>query len=70
MPIDATGTKPGLQPQAQEPQRHNMRCRNKGCDSMEVFEIPMPSNTGRHVYQCVKCHTTWGVTTGGCVDLG
>lgn len=70
MPIDPTGTKPGLQPQAEEPKKHNMRCKNKGCDSMEVYEITAPGMAGRHLYRCVKCHTTWGVVTGGAVDLG
>lgn len=70
MPIDPTGTKPGLQPQTEEPKRHNMRCKNKGCDSMEVYEITAAGNAGRHIYRCVKCHTTWGVVTGGGVDLG
>ena len=68
--FDPAGTKPGLRPQAPEPKRHNMRCKNKGCDSMEVFEMNIPNNAGRHVYSCVKCHTTWGVQTGGAVDLG
>jgi hypothetical protein len=71
MPIDPAGTKPGLAPQAVAPKVHNMRCKNKGnCDSMEVTEIVMPGGTGRHVYRCVKCNTTWGVVTGGSVDLG
>jgi transposase-like protein len=70
MPIDPTGTKPGLKPQAQEPEKHNMKCKNKGCDSMQVYELQIPGNVGRHVYRCVECNTTWTVTTGGGVDLG
>jgi hypothetical protein len=70
MPIDPASTKPGLKPQPEEPKTLNMRCKNKGCDSMEVHEMPMPANTGRHIYRCIKCHTTWGVVTGGSVDLG
>ncbi len=48
--------------------RHNMKCKNKNCDSIQVFEIPMNMG-GRHMYRCVKCHTTWGVMTGGSVDI-
>lgn len=70
MSFDHAGTKPGLTPEAQEPPRHNMRCKNKNCDSIEVFEIQYPNSGGRHMYRCVKCHTTWGVLTGGSVDLG
>ncbi len=69
MPIDPAGTKPGLTPAAVEPKKHNMRCKNKDCPSIEVHEINagMP---GRHLYRCVKCHTTWGVVTGGSINLG
>jgi ribosomal protein S14 len=70
MPVDPAGTKPGLQPQAKEPVKFNMRCKNNGCDSIEVVEMQIPGNAGRHIYRCVKCHTTWAVVTGGAVDLG
>jgi transposase-like protein len=70
MPIDPAGTKPGLQPQAPEQKKLNIRCKNKSCDSIEVVEIQIPNNGGRHLYRCVKCNTTWGVVTGGSVDLG
>ncbi len=70
MPIDPAGTKPGLLPQPEAPKIHNMRCKNTGCDSMQVTEMKIPGLAGRHVYRCVKCNTTWGVVTGGSVDLG
>lgn len=69
MSFDHAGTKPGLAPTAQEPATHNMKCKNKNCDSITVVEIQMPHNDGRHMYRCVKCHTTWGVMTGGAVNL-
>lgn len=70
MPVDPTSTKPGLQRQEPEPEKLNMRCKNKACDSMQVFELKVPGNAGRHIYRCVKCNTTWSVVTGGAVDLG
>jgi hypothetical protein len=70
MSFDHAGTKPGLAPEAQEQKTLNMRCKNKGCDSIEVVEMMAPNNVGRHIYRCVKCNTTWGVMTGGSVDLG
>ena len=70
MPVDPTGTKPGLQHQVEEPKVHNMRCKNKDCDSMQVSELNVPGNAGRHIYRCIKCNTTWSVTTGGGVEFG
>ena len=70
MPIDPTGTKPGVTPQVKEPQKHNMKCRNKDCPSIEVVEMMIPGMAGRHVYRCVKCNLTWSVATGGSVDFG
>ncbi len=71
MPIDEKGTAPGLvSPQAEPPKKHFMRCKNQNCDSIEVVEVQMPNNPGRHLYRCVKCHTSWGVSTGGSIDLG
>ncbi len=70
MPIDPAGTKPGVQAQPPQPKVVNWRCKNQKCDSMQATEIPMPGNTGRHIYRCIKCNTTWGVQTGGGIDLG
>ncbi len=49
---------------------HNMHCKNQSCDSMQVVELPYPARTGTHLYRCIKCNTTWGVPTGGSVDIG
>lgn len=71
MPIDPAGTTPGLaQPVPEKPKEHNMKCKNKNCDSITVIEVPVPQAPGRHLYQCTKCRTTWGVNTGGAIDLG
>lgn len=71
MPIDPAGTTPGLSGQvAEEPKQHHMKCKNQNCDSITVVEVNLPNNAGRHMYRCVKCHTSWGVLTGGSVDLG
>jgi hypothetical protein len=70
MSIDHAGTKPGLQPQAEEPVTHHMKCKNQNCDSITVVEVQVPGNPGRHMYQCTKCKHMWGILTGGGVDLG
>jgi transposase-like protein len=71
MPIDPTGTAPGLTGQVPEEPKHlHMKCKNPSCDSISVVEVHLPNNPGRHLYRCVKCHTSWGVMTGGSVDLG
>ena len=71
MPIDPSGTTPGLAVQPTEkPQEINMRCKRDGCDSITAIEVKHPgSAAGRRMYRCVKCHTTWGVNTGGAVDF-
>jgi hypothetical protein len=71
MSIDQAGVAPGLQGQkADEPKKVHMRCKNRNCNSIEAVEIFLPHNTGRHMYQCVSSHTSWGVATGGPIDLG
>lgn len=56
-------------PKPDEPVQHNMKCKNKNCDSINVIEIPTGGGA-RRMYRCVKCHTSWGVLTGGSIDLG
>jgi|HubBroStandDraft_2_1064218.scaffolds.fasta_scaffold482175_3 hypothetical protein len=47
---------------------HDMTCRNRNCDGKKVLEAR--GAPGVHRYQCMKCHFSWGVPTGGGVDLG
>ncbi len=71
MPVDPAGTAPGLQPGTEEPVVHNMRCKNKNCDSITVTTLPIPleASGGRRMYRCTKCNTTWGVQVGGSIDI-
>jgi hypothetical protein len=71
MPVDYTGTKPGLPvPTPEEPKYVHMRCKNDGCHSMRVTEVtPMGIPGGAHLYQCVECKMTWGIAVGGGVSL-
>lgn len=71
MPIDPTGTQPGL-PTAQDSRKKvGIKCRVQGCDSIEAFEVSLGASQGergapsQRVYQCCKCSTTWGLTVGG-----
>lgn len=69
MPIDPAGTAPGLPvPTPPQPKQHHMKCRRDGCDSVLAIEIT-PPGMSNHLYQCVTCKTTLGVTTGGSVNF-
>jgi hypothetical protein len=69
MPVDPTGTTPGLVGTPEPETVLQMRCKNQNCDSIQVREIksPMPTNVRR--YQCVKCQMPFGVAVGGSVDF-
>jgi len=71
MPIDPAGTTPGLQPpQAEDPPKVHLKCKNASCNSILAIEMKFAGQPGgRRMYQCVKCHLTWGVPVGGSVDL-
>lgn len=70
MPIDPSGTAPGLANPASPttPQVH-MKCKRPECDSILAFANIHGAVSGRRFYQCVKCHTSWVINTGGPVDL-
>jgi len=70
MPIDQEGTAPGLKATAKEPKQVHMKCKSDNCDSILAVEVELPGQAGSHVYRCVKCHRTWGIRTGGSIDLG
>lgn len=70
MPTDPTGTTPGIAATKPQEQTLNMRCKRPECDSITVVEVRHPGSVGgRRLYRCVRCHTSWGVLTGGPVDL-
>lgn len=67
--IDPAGTTPGLVGQVVEQQKTlNMKCKNPGCDSIQVVEVNIGQSHAR-VYKCVKCHRSWGAVVGGGVNL-
>lgn len=63
MPIDPTGTQPGVTP-AEQPKPFHMKCRREGCDSILATDVTPPGMPGKR-YQCVKCRHVWGVNPGG-----
>jgi hypothetical protein len=71
MPIDPAGTAPGLAAsQVPAIPTVHIRCKRPECDSILAIEVKHPgAASGRRLYQCVKCKISWGVTTGGPVDL-
>lgn len=71
MPIDPAGTTPGLAgPTNPSAPTVHMKCKRPDCDSILAIEVKHPGTTGgRRLYQCAKCRTSWGVNTGGAVDL-
>lgn len=68
MPIDPTGTTPGLAPNAQGPETVNMKCRNPKCDSITAVVVSVP-NPSQRLYRCVKCHHPVGLNVGGSVNI-
>jgi len=67
MPVDPTGTKPGLVSNEKKPDEVHIRC--KSCGHMVAIEITPKGARGR-MYQCVKCKQAWGIDVGGGVNLG
>ncbi len=73
--FDPAGTAPGLANKA-EPDRQkiiHMKCRSEmECPSVQAVEIvvgaannPTAGKPHHRTYQCIKCHHTWTVHTGG-----
>jgi hypothetical protein len=70
MPIDQTGTAPGIVSQPEEQPKLNMRCKADGCDSMQVTEMRIPGHTGAtRLYKCCKCPKVSAITVGGSFEL-
>jgi hypothetical protein len=70
MPIDPSGTAPGLAANEKKPPVLHMRCNNMGCDSMTAIEIQIPGQErGHRLYQCCKCKHTRGLAVGGSFNL-
>ncbi len=67
--IDPSGTTPGLPTEPPPKKVVAIACRVENCGSKEAYEVPLPK-TGPGVpsdrlYECVKCHSTWGLPVGG-----
>lgn len=70
MPIDPTGTTPGVVQSKTEPEHIHMSCKNQKCDSIVAIEMKIPGQSpGTRMYQCIQCKRTWGIPVGGAVDL-
>lgn len=70
MPVDPTGTSPGLMPGAETPKPVHIKCRNPSCDSILAIEIKIAEQGGGlRLYQCQKCKATRSIPVGGAVDL-
>lgn len=70
MPIDPTGTKPGLVEQPEEAPKLNMRCKAEGCDSIQVTELKIQGQAaGTRLYKCCKCPKVTAITVGGSIEL-
>lgn len=65
MPIDPTGTAPGILPEKPEQKKVFMKCKRNGCDSMEAIEMNVGAPLGQHLYRCAKCHHPHAIATGG-----
>ena len=69
MPIDPAGTKPGLTAVAEPPKQFHLKCKRAGCTSILATELTAPNAQGRHLYRCVQCNMTWGLSTGGVFEM-
>lgn len=72
MPVDPAGTAPGLASPATGDalKTVHMKCRRPECDSIVALDVPHPNSlSGRRMYQCVKCRTSWGASVGGALDI-
>jgi hypothetical protein len=71
--VDSTGVSPGLDSSGLAQEKViNIKCRNsRGCDSIEASEVNLggASHHGQHMYRCLKCGHTWGVSLGGHIDI-
>ena len=68
MPIDPTGTKPGIVPEQPAPEYVNIRCKRTGCDSIKAAKVAVGGAPTR-MYRCAECGHMWGINLGGSVDL-
>jgi uncharacterized Zn finger protein len=68
MPIDPTGTKPGVMPEQPKPETVNMRCHRTGCSSITANQVHIQGTASR-MYRCTECGHMWGINLGGPVDL-
>ncbi len=68
MPIDPTGTTPGLAQNTKAPETVNLKCRNPKCDSITAVVVALP-NPAQRLYRCVKCHRPVGLNVGGAVNF-
>lgn len=80
MPVDPAGTTPGLPQGVADMPKIFMRCKQErkdddgrvlwSCDSIEAYEVRMPSNAGFRMYRCVKCNHAHNVQMGGSFHIG
>jgi hypothetical protein len=68
MPIDPTGTKPGVVNAPTETPTVNMQCKRKGCTSIRAHIVEINGSPVR-MYRCAECGNMWGINVGGSVDL-
>jgi len=68
MPIDPTGTKPGVVPTTPQQETVNIRCKRTGCTSIRAYIVQIQGSPAR-MYRCAECQHMWGINIGGPVDL-
>lgn len=68
MPIDPTGTKPGVTPEKPQEETVNMRCHRTGCTSIRAYKVAIGGSPVR-MYRCAECGHMWGINLGGSVDI-
>lgn len=68
MPIDPTGTKPGVMPDQPQEETVNIRCKRPGCTSIRQIPVKIQGTNAR-MYRCAECGHMWGINPGGSVEF-
>lgn len=65
MPVDPTGTQPGLPSEPEPDATINMKCANPRCPSITAIEVKVGVQGGPRIYRCTRCHATRTINVGG-----
>jgi hypothetical protein len=69
MPVDPTGTAPGVVPdKPREKEPVNFKCRVASCDSITAYDESIPSVPAKR-FVCTKCGNVVSINPGGAFNF-